>query len=48
MILFEKYGVHQPLNRQSERYAKEGIELDVSTMADHVGAAPARSPRSRS
>jgi len=41
MILFEKYGVHQPLNRQSERYAKEGIELDVSTMADHVGAAVA-------
>ena len=41
MILFEKYGVHQPLNRQSERYAKEGIELDVSTMADHVGAAAA-------
>ena len=41
MILFEKYGVHQPLNRQSERYAKEGIELDVSTMADHVGAATA-------
>ena len=41
MILFEKYGVHQPLNRQSERYAKEGIALDVSTMADHVGAAAA-------
>jgi transposase len=41
MILFEKYGQHQPLNRQSERYAREGIELDVSTMADHVGAAAA-------
>jgi transposase len=24
MILFEKYGQHQPLNRQSERYAREG------------------------
>ena len=24
MILFEKYGSHQPLNRQSERYAREG------------------------
>jgi transposase len=23
MILFEKYGQHQPLNRQSERYARE-------------------------
>ncbi len=41
MILFEKYGAHQPLNRQSERYAREGINLDLSTMADHVGAAAA-------
>ena len=41
MILFEKYGAHQPLNRQSERYAREGIDLDLSTMADHVGAAAA-------
>jgi len=24
MILFEKFGQHQPLNRQAERYAKEG------------------------
>jgi transposase len=38
MILFEKYGVHQPLNRQSERYAKEGVDLSLSTMADLVGA----------
>ena len=38
MILFEKFGQHQPLNRQSERYAHEGIDLSVSTMADHVGA----------
>src|SRR5262249_51227440 len=30
MILFEKYGQHQPLNRQSERYAREGIDLSVS------------------
>ena len=41
MILFEKYGCHQPLNRQSERYAREGVDLDVSTMADHVGAGAA-------
>jgi transposase len=41
MILFEKYGAHQPLNRQSERYAREGVGLDLSTMADHVGAAAA-------
>jgi transposase len=41
MILFEKYGCHQPLNRQGERYAREGIDLDVSTLADQVGAAAA-------
>jgi transposase len=40
-ILFEKFGQHQPLNRQSERYGREGIELSVSTLADQVGAATA-------
>jgi hypothetical protein len=38
MILFEKFGQHQPLNRQSERYAREGVELSLSTLADQVGA----------
>ncbi|WP_244476906.1 IS66 family transposase [Methylobacterium sp. Leaf117] len=38
-ILFEKFGQHQPLNRQSERYAREGVDLSVSTLADQVGAA---------
>jgi transposase len=38
MILFEKYGQHQPLNRQAERYAREGVELSLSTLADQVGA----------
>jgi transposase len=38
MILFEKFGQHQPLNRQSERYTREGIDLSVSTLADQVGA----------
>ena len=37
MILFEKYGQHQPLNRQAERYAREGIDLSLSTLADQVG-----------
>ena len=37
MILFEKYGQHQPLNRQAERYAREGVELSLSTLADQVG-----------
>ena len=38
MILFEKFGRRQPLNRRSERYAREGIDLSLSTLADHVGA----------
>ena len=38
MLLFEKYGQHQPLNRQAERYAREGVELSLSTLADQVGA----------
>ena len=37
-ILFEKFGQHQPLNWQSERYGREGIDLSVSTLADQVGA----------
>ena len=41
MILEAKCGQHLPLNRQSETYASEGIELDVSTMADWVGACTA-------
>src|SRR5262245_6179524 len=36
--LFGKYGAHLPLNRQSEIYAREGVALDVSTLADWVGA----------
>jgi transposase len=40
-VLFAKYGAHLPLNRQSEIYAREGIDLDVSTLADWVGAAAA-------
>jgi transposase len=44
-IMFAKFGEHQPLNRQSERFALEGIDLSVSTLADWVGAcASALSP----
>src|SRR6202008_4994920 len=39
-ILFAKYGLHLPLNRQSDVYHREGIELDVSTLADWVGPQP--------
>jgi transposase len=41
MIMVDKYANHQPLNRQSEQFAREGVELSVSTMADHVGACAA-------
>jgi transposase len=41
MILDAKFAQHQPLNRQSEVYAREGIALDVSTLADWVGACSA-------
>lgn len=37
MIMFEKFGQHQPLNRQAERYAREGVPLSLSTLADQVG-----------
>jgi hypothetical protein len=37
MILFEKFGQHQPLNRQADRYTREGVPLSLSTLADQVG-----------
>ncbi len=40
-VLFAKYGLHLPLNRQSDVYQSEGIDLDVSTLADWVGASAA-------
>jgi transposase len=41
MILYSKFALHQPLNRQSDEYAREGIELPLSTLADDVGACAA-------
>jgi transposase len=41
MILFEKFGQHQPLNRQAERYTREGVPLSLSTLADQVGGCSA-------
>src|SRR5271154_7079005 len=38
MIVFERFGQHQPLNRQAERYALEGVPIALSTMADAVGS----------
>ena len=40
-VLFAKYRAHLPLNRQSDLYAAQGIDLDVSTLADWVGACSA-------
>src|SRR5690348_3599490 len=37
-VLVSKYADHLPLYRQSEIYAREGVELDRSTLADWVGA----------
>ncbi len=39
MIAFDKYGQHQPLNRQSDRIAREGVDLSLSTLADLIGHA---------
>jgi transposase len=39
--VFAKYGLHLPLNRQSATYARKGIELDVSTLADWGSAVAA-------
>ena len=36
-IVFVKYGAHHPLNRQRDRYAGEGVDLSLSTLADQVG-----------
>ena len=36
-VLVSKYADHLPLYRQSEIYARQGIELERSTMADWVG-----------
>ena len=36
-LLFDKFGMHAPLNRQSARFKAEGIDLPLSTLADQVG-----------
>ena len=40
-VLMSKYGDHLPLYRQAQIYAREGVELDRSTLADWVGASAA-------
>ena len=38
-VLVSKFADHQPLYRQSQIYAREGVDLDRSTLAGWVGAA---------
>jgi transposase len=40
-VLVSKYADHLPLYRQAEIYAREGVDLERSTMADWVGASSA-------
>jgi len=40
-VVFSKFGLHLPLHRQSERFAREGVPIEVSTLADWVGAVTA-------
>jgi transposase len=39
MLLFEKFGLHQPTNRQRDCYAREGVDLSLTTMIDQMSAA---------
>ena len=41
LVLASKYDQHLPLNRQSGIYAREGVVIEVSTLADWVGACAA-------
>jgi transposase len=40
-VAFSKFGLHLPLHRQSERFGREGVPVDVSTLADWVRAVTA-------
>jgi transposase len=40
-VLVSKYADHLPLYRQSEIYAREGVDLERSTLADWVGSSSA-------
>jgi transposase len=40
-VVFNKFGMHLPLHRQAERFDREGVPIEVSTLADWVGAVSA-------
>jgi transposase len=37
IVLFEKFGKHEPLNRQAKRHAKEGRADQPFDLGRHVG-----------
>jgi hypothetical protein len=47
LLRVSKYAHHLSLNRQSMIYGREGVEIDVSTLADCVGAVAATADRDR-
>lgn len=38
-VLVSKFGDHQPLFRQSQIYARQGVDIERSTLASWVGKA---------
>jgi len=41
VVLFQKFDAHPPLDRRREGYAREGVELSLTTLADQGGACTA-------
>jgi transposase len=37
-LAFNKFGLHQPLNSQRDRFESQGVVLSLSTLADQIGA----------
>lgn len=46
MVMFEKFGTHQPLNRQRGRYAREGVEISCPRWPIRSASVPRRCDRS--
>ncbi|MGY4508880.1 transposase [Bradyrhizobium sp. USDA 3650] len=42
MVLFEKFGQHQPLNRQAERCAREDVPVSLRRLPTRPAAARSR------
>jgi len=38
LVACEKFGAHQPLNRLCDQFAREGVAIALSTLADSMGA----------